>query len=69
MLKDRVNIESSKRVEVETTPTRGEDKSFPSEVVAELRVLRTEKYSSLAIVIESLREVEPGDVAISLPGK
>ena len=52
MLKDRVKIDSSKRVEVETTPTRGEDKQFPSEVVAELRVLRTEKYSSLAIVIE-----------------
>jgi len=69
MLKDRVKIESSKRVEVETTPTRGEDKEFPSEVIAELRVLRTEKYSSLAIVIESIREVEPGDIAVSLQGK
>jgi hypothetical protein len=69
MLKDRVRIESSKRVEVETTPTRGQDKEFPSEVVAELRVLRTEKYSSLAIVIESNREIEPGDVAVALQGK
>lgn len=69
MLKDRVKIESSKRVEVETTPTRGEDKQFPSEVVAELRVLRTEKYSALAVVVESAREVEPGDVAVSLVGK
>ena len=69
MLKDRVKIESSKRVEVETTPTHGEDKQFPSEVIAELRVLRTEKFSSLAIVIESSRELEPGDIAISLVGK
>jgi hypothetical protein len=69
MLKDRVKIESSKRVEVETTPTRGNDKEFPSEVVAELRVLRAEKYSSLAMVVESSREIEPGDVAIALQGK
>jgi hypothetical protein len=68
MLKDRVRIESSKRVDVETTPTNGDDKQFPSEVVAELRVLRTEKYSSLAIVIESSREIEPGDIATSLVG-
>jgi hypothetical protein len=69
MLKDRVKIESSKRVEVETTPIRGDDKEFPSEVVAELRILRTEKYSSLAIVVEASREIEPGDVAVSLVGK
>jgi hypothetical protein len=68
MLKDRVRIESSKRVEVERTPTAGEDKQFPTEVVAELRVIRTEKYSSLALVIESNREIEPGDVATSLVG-
>lgn len=68
MLKDRVRIESSKRVDVERTPTAGEDKQFPSEVVAELRVLRAEKYSSLAIVIESNREIEPGDVASSIVG-
>jgi hypothetical protein len=68
MLKDRVNIESSKRVDVERTPTNGEDKQFPSEVVAEFRVLRTEKYSSLAIVIESNREIEPGDIATALVG-
>jgi hypothetical protein len=68
MLKDRVRMESSKRVDVERTPTAGEDKQFPAEVVAELRILRTEKYSSLAIVIESNREIEPGDVASSIVG-
>jgi hypothetical protein len=68
MLKDRVRMESSKRVDIERTPTTGEDKEFPSEVVAELRVLRAEKYSALAIVIETRREIEPGDVATSLAG-
>lgn len=69
MLKDRVRIDSSKRVEIETTPTNGEDKEFPSEVVAELRVLRTEQFSSLAFVVEAKRELEPGDVAVALAGK
>ncbi len=69
MLKDRVKMESSERVDVERTPTSGDDKQFPTEVVAELRVLRTEKYSAVAIVIESRREIEPGDVATTLVGR
>jgi hypothetical protein len=69
MLKYRMKIESAKSSDAERTPTNGDDKQFPSEVIAELRVLRAEKYSSLAIVIESKRELEPGDVAVSLPGK
>jgi hypothetical protein len=69
MLKYRMKIESAKPSDAERTPIDGDDKQFPSEVVAELRVLRTEKYSSVAIVIETRRELEPGDVAVSLPGK
>jgi hypothetical protein len=69
MLKDRVKIDSAKRVEVETTPTNGDDRQFPTEVTAELRVLRTEKWSSLALVVETRRELSPGDIAVSLVGK
>ena len=69
MLKYRMKIESPKSSDVERTPIEGDDKQFPTEVLAELRVLRAEKYSSLAIVIESRRELEPGDVATSLQGK
>lgn len=69
MLKYRMKIESAKPSESERTPTDGDDTQFPSEVVAELRVLRTEKYSSVAIVVETRRELEPGDVAVTLPGK
>jgi hypothetical protein len=69
MLKSRMKIDSAKSAESEHTPLDGDTKQFPSEVVAELRVLRTEKYSALAIVIESRRELEPGDVAVSLEGK
>lgn len=69
MLKSRMKIESTKSADVETTPVANDDKKFPSEVVAELRVIRAEKYSSLAIVIEARRELEPGDIAVSLQGK
>jgi hypothetical protein len=69
MLKYRMKIESPRASEVEKTPTEGDDKQFPTEVVAELRVVRAEKYASLAIVIEARRELEPGDVATSLQGK
>ena len=69
MLKYRMKIESAKSADVERTPLTDNDKQLPSEVVAELRVIRAEKYSSLAIVVESRRELEPGDVAVSLQGK
>ena len=69
MLKYRMKIESAKSADVERTPLAQNDKDFPSEVVAELRVIRTEKYSSLALVIETNREIEPGDIAVSLEGK
>lgn len=68
MLKDRIRLETSK-VEVERTPTNGDDEQFPSEVIAELRVLRTEKYSAVALVLESRRELSAGDVASSFAGR
>jgi hypothetical protein len=69
MLRYRMKIESAKPSDSEKTPMEGTDKQFPSEVVAELRVLRTEKYSSVAIVMEARRELEPGDIAVALEGK
>jgi len=69
MLKYRMKIESAQHADAERTPMDGSEKEFPNEVVAELRVIRAEKYSALAIVIESRRELEPGDVAVSLQGK
>jgi hypothetical protein len=69
MLKYRMKVESGKSADAERTPTDGSTKEFPSEVIAELRVIRAEKYSALAIVIETRRELEPGDVAVALQGK
>lgn len=69
MLKYRLKIESPEASEVERTPIEGDEKQFPTEILAELRVLRAEKFSSVAIVLETRRELEPGDVATTLPGK
>jgi hypothetical protein len=50
------------------TPLEGDDEMFPEEVVAELRVIRAHKYSSLALVTASDEEVEPGDQAVARKG-
>ncbi|HEV8247677.1 MAG TPA: hypothetical protein VGP93_18005, partial [Polyangiaceae bacterium] len=67
--RDRVRIDSSANAEVETTPMPGDPKNFPEETIAELRVLRVEKYSSVAIVTQSKKELVPGDVAVTHVGQ
>lgn len=68
MVRDRVRMDSPKQVDIETTPLRGKQKDFPDEVVAELRVLRAEKKSAIALVVHSRRELVPGDRALARPG-
>jgi hypothetical protein len=65
---DRVIMDTPRDVEVERTPLPGEPEKFPEEVVAELRVLRAERFSSVALVTMSRREVVPGDLASTKPG-
>ncbi len=69
MTRARALINSPKSADAEDTPTDGDEKNFPPEAVAELRVLRTEKYSSIAMVTQSHREVVSGDLAVSRPGE
>ncbi len=69
MLRERVKMESSERVELESTPLHGDPETFPEESVAELRVLRVEKQSAIALVVQSRREVIPGDRAVSVVGR
>jgi hypothetical protein len=67
--RQRVRIDSDGNAEVETTPLPGESKNFPVETIAELRVLRAENYSSIALVVHSVQELVPGDVAVSRVGR
>jgi hypothetical protein len=66
--KDRVVMDSPRSVDVETTPLRGDEDKFPPEAIAELRILRTEKFSSVALVTESSREIIAGDRALARKG-
>lgn len=64
----RVEMGSPDLPEPETTPIHGDDDKFPDEVVGELRVLRTEDYSSICLVTESSRSLQRGDRAVAVKG-
>jgi hypothetical protein len=65
---DRLRTDVVEGVKVESTPLPGEPEKFPDEVVAELRILSTERYSSLALVTQSERELVVGDAAVARAG-
>jgi LysM domain-containing protein len=69
MQRRRMLINSPENAGAEDTPIHGDEEKFPEDTIAELRVLRTEKYSSIALVTESKREVVSGDLAVSRPGE
>lgn len=68
MASTRILMDVPDSMEFEPTPLDGEDEMFPEEVVAEMRVIRAHKYSSLALITESSEEVEPGDQAVARKG-
>ncbi|HTV19028.1 MAG TPA: LysM peptidoglycan-binding domain-containing protein [Polyangiaceae bacterium] len=68
MASTRILMDSPDGMEFEATPLDGDDEMFPEEVVAELRVIRAHKYSSLALITESSEEVEPGDQVVARKG-
>ncbi len=67
--KTRMLINSPEWAGAEQTPTDGDEKTFPEDTIAELRVLRTEKFSAIAIVTQSKRELVAGDLAVTRPGE
>lgn len=68
MASTRILMDSPEGMDFKATPMIGDDEQFPEEVVAELRVIRAHKYSSLALITESSEEVEPGDQAVARKG-
>jgi hypothetical protein len=68
MARSRIRMEVPERVELEVTELEGDEESFPEEVVAELRVIRSHRFSSLAVITESSEEIEPGDQAVTRKG-
>jgi hypothetical protein len=68
MVRDRMKMDSPEIIDIEQTPLSGDERKFPEEVVAELRVLRTEPKSAVALVMQSRRELVAGDRAVAQPG-
>ena len=68
MASTRILMDSPEPLRFEATPLDGDEETFPEEVVAELRVIRAHKYSSLALITESNEEVEPGDPVVARKG-
>lgn len=66
--RERVRVDSAGEADVDMTPLPGDPKDFPEESVAELVVLRAEKYSAIALVTQSRLEVMPGDLAVTRVG-
>ncbi len=65
----RANMESATSGGAfEAVPLHGDEQDFPEEVVAELRIVRAHKFSSLALVTASKVEIVPGDRAIARAG-
>jgi len=69
MQRRRMLINSPEQAASEDTPLSDHEDKFPEDTIAELRVLRTEKYSSIALVVESKREVVSGDLAVTRVGQ
>jgi hypothetical protein len=68
MARQRAMLHSNEEAQVELTPLRGDPKNFPDEIIGELRVLRTERFSAIALVTASSREIAPGDRAVAKKG-
>jgi hypothetical protein len=67
MASTRINLEAE-RLTFEPVPIHGNEQDFPEEVVAELRVIKAHKFSSLALVSSAKVEIQPGDRAIARSG-
>jgi len=66
--RDTLHIDSPKHSDVKTTTLRRDDKDFPEEIIAELRILKVSPYSSAALVAESQKEIVVGDRAVAREG-
>jgi hypothetical protein len=66
--RDTLQVDSTENAEIRTTTLRRDDKDFPDEIIAELRIVQVSRYSSTAIVAESNKEIVVGDLAVAREG-
>jgi hypothetical protein len=63
-----IKLDSPDSLQFEYAPLHGDEQDFPEEVVAELRVIETHKFSAFAVISESATEILPGDRAVARIG-
>lgn len=68
MTRDRIDLNSPEPADSEHTPLSGDEQDFPEEIVGQVRVLKTQEYSAIAVVTRSSKEIVPGDVAVARRG-
>ena len=56
------------KAEVEEAKDTGQGKTFPEEVVGEIRVIRTRPHSSTCAVTQSDTDLQPGDSVVARRG-
>ena len=66
--RDTLQVDSPEHAEIRTTTLRRDDKDFPEEIIAEIRVVQISRYSATAVVGESRKEIVVGDLAVSREG-
>jgi hypothetical protein len=68
MARDTLRIDSTDPAELRTTTLRRDDKDFPDEIIAELRIVQASRYSATTVVVESNKEIVVGDQAVAREG-
>lgn len=63
-----LNLNTDESIAVSPVPMHGDENDFPEEIVGELRVIKTHKQSSLAVVVSASLELKPGDKAVARVG-
>jgi LysM domain len=66
--RQRLRMDDPGKAPVESTPLEGNEKQFPEEVIGEIRVLNTHRYSSACLVTVSHSEIVVGDRAVAKAG-
>jgi hypothetical protein len=64
----RMRVDLPGNAQSEPTQLKRDDREFPEEIVGELRIVHAHKWSSLAIVAASQRELMAGDRAVARAG-
>jgi hypothetical protein len=66
--RDTLQVDSTENAQIRTTTLRRDDKDFPDEIIAEMRIVQVSRYSATAVVTESGKEIVVGDLAVAREG-